>query len=64
MSDNNPKVKAGRRDFLKLAGVATVSGGAALATGGTAAEARVTEKEADGYRETDHVRAYYDSARF
>jgi hypothetical protein len=64
MSDKKPEVKAGRRDFLKLAGVATVSGGAALAAGGIDAEASVAQKETNGYRETDHVRAYYDSARF
>ena len=63
MSGNKTEVKAGRRDFLKLAGVATVSGGAALATGGDVVEASVPDGQ-KGYRETDHVRAYYDAARF
>ncbi len=64
MSDNKTEAKAGRRDFLKLAGVAAVSGGAALATGGDVVEASVPDGQTQGYRETDHVRAYYDAARF
>ena len=56
--------KAGRRDFLKLAGVAAVTGGTALAAGKTEAEAAEVSKDAGGYRETEHVRTYYESARF
>ncbi len=55
-----------RREFLKTL---TVAGGAAavVAAGNiSAATEEVTEKEetrSQGYRETDHVREYYKSAR-
>jgi hypothetical protein len=54
-----------RRDFLRIAGIGTVTGGAALAVGGKSAEA--AEARADGslgYRETEHVKTYYKLARF
>lgn len=62
MSDKT--VEAGRRDFLKLAGVAAVTGGTALAAGGTEAEAAEVKSDAGLYRETEHVRTYYGSAKF
>ena len=53
-----------RRDFLKLAGLAAVTGGG-LAAAGEPAEASVApEPGAAGYRETDHVKTYYKLARF
>jgi hypothetical protein len=59
------KTAAGRRDFLKLATVGTVLGGAAIAAGGTAKAAAAPDKaEGSGYRETDHVKTYYKLARF
>lgn len=54
----------GRRDFLKLAGLGTLAGGAAIATTGNTAEAAETGVEGAGYQETDHVRTYYKLARF
>jgi hypothetical protein len=54
-----------RRDFLRIAGIGTVTGGAALAVGGELASAK--EARADGslgYRETEHVKTYYKLARF
>ena len=62
MSDKD--TTAGRRDFLKLAGVAAVTGGTALAAGKTEAEAAEVATGSDLYRETEHVKTYYDSARF
>ncbi len=62
MSDKD--IKAGRRDFLKLTGVAAVTGGAVLAAGKTETQAAEAGKDAGGYRETEHVRTYYESARF
>lgn len=54
-----------RRSFLKLAGLGTVAGGAALAAAGKPAEALESGRpEGAGYRETAQVRAYYASARF
>lgn len=56
--------KVGRRDFLKLASVGCA------ATGVAAVVAKPKEGEAAdapgsaGYRETEHVRAFYRAARF
>lgn len=62
MSD---KAKAGRREFLKLAGIGAVTGGAALAMGQEAAKADEALSETSaGYRETEHVKTYYKLARF
>ena len=54
----------GRRDFLKLASLGTVLGGAALATGGKAQASEAIDETGSGYRETAHVKTYYDSTRF
>lgn len=58
------KTAEDRRDFLKLAGLGTVLGGAAIAAGGTAQASESVEDAGSGYRETEHVKAYYQSARF
>jgi hypothetical protein len=59
------KAKAGRREFLKLAGIGAVSGGAALAIGQEDTEAKeAPSKTSAGYRETEHVKTYYELARF
>lgn len=58
------KTAEDRRDFLKLAGLGTVLGGAAIATGGTAEAAETVDETGGGYRETQHVKTYYQSARF
>jgi hypothetical protein len=57
---------ASRRDFLRLAGMGTVGGGAALAAGAQSAAAAETRR-ADGslgYRESEHVKTYYKLAKF
>ena len=62
MSD---KAKSGRRDFLKLAGIGAVTGGVALAVSQDRAEAdEALSDTSAGYRETDHVKTYYDLAKF
>ena len=53
-----------RRDFLKMASLGTVAGGAAIAAAGTAQAASLEEEERSGYRETPHVKTYYDLAKF
>ena len=54
-----------RRDFLRLASLGAAAAGAASATGAQAATGLAVEEVAgDGYRETAHVKAYLDSARF
>jgi len=52
-----------RREFLRLAGLGSVVGGAALVAG-TSVEAAEATEAGQGYRETKHVRTYYDTARF
>ena len=56
---------AKRREFLKLAGLGTLSGAAAAAFGSPAAEAKTEPAgRTTGYRETEHVRKAYELARF
>ncbi len=64
----NIRPDKGRRGFLKTLGLAGSAAGAALVAGQvqarTAAAAETeTGREPSGYRETEHVRSYYDSAR-
>lgn len=53
---------ANRRDFLKL-GIAAPAAVAA-ATSGTAAAAQPVNLASDKMQDTEHTRAYLDSARF
>lgn len=58
------KDRPGRRDFLKLAGVGTVAGGTALLAGTSAKAAAPDAPDSQGYRKTEHVKQYYDLAKF
>jgi hypothetical protein len=60
---NPQKPVAKRRDFLKLAGLAPVAGAALVVTGKSAVAAEPKDGKA-GYRETAHIRKYYETARF
>ncbi|MGH6944977.1 MAG: twin-arginine translocation signal domain-containing protein [Geminicoccaceae bacterium] len=65
--EREPNAKpAGRRDFLKLASVGAVAGTVAAATGASERQAEAAEPEAPGkgYRETAHVKRFYELARF
>jgi hypothetical protein len=65
MSAKSKDTAVGRRDFLRLSGVAAATGGAALAAGSAETEAsKVLDASSAGYRETDHVKTYYKLARF
>lgn len=65
MKQSQDKAVADRRSFLRLAGLGTVAGGAALVAGQGAAEAKTASDDKDGlYTETEHVKAYYRLARF
>ncbi|PTX54604.1 secreted protein [Litoreibacter ponti] len=55
---------ASRRDFLKLAGTAAPAAVAAVAAGGTAAQAQPVDLTSETMQDTAHTRAYLDSARF
>lgn len=58
-----------RREFLKTAGLATGAAGAMVLAGSKAEAATgqgtglAPEGSKSGYRETDHVRKYYELAR-
>lgn len=64
----NDKTSAGtdRRGFLKLAGAGVAGSGAAIASAVVPAEAasKPADTNGGGYRETDHVRRYYELAKF
>ncbi|MEJ8474123.1 twin-arginine translocation signal domain-containing protein [Roseibium algae] len=63
MTDKKTQDPADRRNFLKLAGLGTLAGGATIVSGG--AQAAVSSDDAGaGYRETDHVKKAYETARF
>lgn len=68
MSQQKPEASdSQRRQFLKTLGVAGGAIAAAAVTGEAVAEVAeetsTDKKGSQGYRKTDHVRAYYDSAR-
>ena len=65
MKEKCDRVKADRRSFLKLAGAGAVTGGAVLVGGKGVAEASTAADETGRlYRETDHIKKYYELARF
>ncbi|WP_207061404.1 twin-arginine translocation signal domain-containing protein [Motiliproteus sp. SC1-56] len=63
----NQKADQGRRTFIKTLGAAGGAAAVIAASGEVAAQTESegpdTKVETKGYRETDHVRAYYQSAR-
>lgn len=63
--DKRAQPTADRRGFLKLMGFGAVSTGTAAvsAVAGTS-EAEAKPRADGGYRETEHVKTYYDLARF
>jgi hypothetical protein len=52
-----------RRSFLKLAGASAAAGSAAVMTGETPAQAAEGKPRPSLYRETGHIRRYYELAR-
>ena len=53
-----------RRDFLKLAGTAAPAVAAAVAAGGSVAQAAEPDLSSDKMQDTAHTRAYLESTRF
>ena len=51
-----------RRRFFRAAGAGALAGGATLAAGGTA-NAADEIRSPSSYKETEHMKRYYDSAR-
>ena len=68
MSEKKQAGTIGRRDFFRKAGLgAGAAGAVAVALSRTPAKAAVAGGKASGgkgYRETDHVKKYYELARF
>lgn len=60
------EIDAGRRDFFRKAGLGAGAAAAVAVTasGAGAVEATTSPKKGSGYAETDHVRKYYELARF
>ena len=52
-----------RRDFLKRSAVTAAAGAVAL-VGKTATASETDVPSGAGYRETEHVKAFYNSAKF
>jgi hypothetical protein len=65
MTKAKSDARTDRRSFLKMAGTSVVGGGAAAAASVVPAVAATPEPEkSDGYQETEHVRRYYELAKF
>lgn len=66
MQNDKKAATADRRSFLKLAGASVVGGGAAaVAVASPAmAQAETEQKPGQTYRETEHVKRYYELAKF
>jgi len=65
MTDNMEKTGVEhRRDFLKKAALSVAAAGTAAVASKTASADEAMEVTGSGYRETDHVKAFYKSARF
>jgi len=65
MTEQDPKTMD-RRSFMKLAGLGAGAAGASIGLSDDAAEAAEAADTGAhaGYRETEHVKAYYRMARF
>jgi len=69
MSNTRKNEKAvSRRSFMQIAGLGAGAAGAmalGTATGSTEADAADSDaRKSGGYRETDHIRTYYEYLRF
>lgn len=64
MSDKSDTKKLPRREFLKTAGVVGVASAAAAVATASEASAETPDNSANGYRETEHVKTYYELARY
>jgi anaerobic selenocysteine-containing dehydrogenase len=63
MKQSKKEAVADRRSFLKLAGAGAAAGGAALIGAEKKAQAGETKPTTGLYRETEHIRRYYELAR-
>ena len=63
MKRHDERAVTDRRSFIKLAGAVTAASGAAVAAGAPAAASESKAREGL-YRETEHVKRYYELAKF
>lgn len=64
MKEKDGKSITDRRNFLKLAGLGSISSGVALVAGQSSAIAQNKDHQEGGlYQETEHVKTYYELAR-
>ena len=63
-SKNRDTAVEERRDFLKRSAVTAAVAGAVAVAGRTATAEETEVPSGAGYRETEHVKAFYNSARF
>jgi hypothetical protein len=54
--------QTGRRDFLKLSALGAAAAGTVIASGSATAD-EVKSVSGSGYRETEHVKTFYETAR-
>lgn len=65
MQEKRDSAVTDRRSFLRLAGLGTVAGGVALVAGKDAVKADTAATTKKGlYAESDHIKTYYELARF
>ncbi len=64
MTSKRDGANEARRDFLKLASLTAVSGGALAATGNQAAASPAPTEDTSGYHVSEHISTYYKLARF
>jgi hypothetical protein len=64
MSEQADRLVAKRREFLKLLGMGGAAGAALAAAGAAPSEAAAPAQPETGYRETAHVRKFYETAKF
>ena len=65
MTDNKEKKGVeDRRDFLKKAALSVAAAGTAAVASKSASADAALDTSGPGYRVTDHVKAFYKSARF
>ena len=55
--------QTGRRDFLKLSALGAAAAGTVIASGSATAD-QTKSVSGSGYRETEHVKTFYKTARF
>jgi len=60
---NQEAEQTARRDFLKMSAIGAAVTGTAMASGAASAS-EIQTVSGEGYRETEHVKTFYETARF